>query len=92
MTTISMMLKEIRKRHRLTQPMFAKKTGVGLKFIRDLEQGKETVCLKKLNHVLSHYNYEMHPVGKRSKLPYTAPMRRLRLNEIDDPERLPGET
>ena len=85
------MLKDIRKRGHLTQQMFAKKTGVGLKFIRDLEQGKETVCLKKLNHVLSHFNYEMHPVRIHTKLPYTGPWKRLKLKDIDDPERLPGE-
>jgi y4mF family transcriptional regulator len=85
-TVISKLLKEKRKRWRMTQPMLAKKTGVGVHFIRDIEQGKETVCLKKLNQVLAYFNYEMYPMGKRSRLPYTAPMKMPKLSEIDDPE------
>lgn len=85
MSIISVFLKDFRKRSRLTQPMFAKKTGVGLRFIRELEQGKETVCLQKLNQVLSHFNYEMYPVRKRTKLPYTGPIEKIRLKDFDDP-------
>jgi len=40
-TFILLLLKEYRKKWRIYQPVFAKKAGVGLHFICDLEQGKE---------------------------------------------------
>ena len=35
------------------------KSGVGLRFVRDLEQGKETLRLDKVNQLLDFFNYEM---------------------------------
>lgn len=90
-TVISQLLKERRKKWRMTQPVLAKKAGVGLHFIRDLEQGKDTVCLKKLNQVLSFFKYEMYPCSITSHLPYTAPMKKIRLKDIDDPEKMRGD-
>ncbi|HNQ38812.1 MAG TPA: helix-turn-helix transcriptional regulator [Prolixibacteraceae bacterium] len=46
----------------LTQPELAEKAGVGLRFIRDLEQGKETLRLDKVNQVLQLFGYEAGPV------------------------------
>jgi len=46
----------------LTQPELAEKAGVGLHFIRDLEQGKETLRLDKVNQVLQLFGYEAGPV------------------------------
>lgn len=43
---------------RLTQPELAAKAGVGLRFIRDLEQGKETLRLDKVNQVLQLFGYQ----------------------------------
>ena len=86
-TFISQLLKEYRKRWRISQPVFAKRAGVGLHFIRDLEQGKETICLKKLNQVLAQFNYEMHPCKINSHLPYTGPKKKIKLSTIDDPEK-----
>lgn len=45
-------IKELRKNSGLTQIEFAKRVGVGLRFIRELEQGKTTIRLDKLNQVL----------------------------------------
>ena len=42
-------LKQKRKEIKLTQPELAGKAGVGLRFIRDLEQGKKTLRLDKVN-------------------------------------------
>ena len=75
----------------MSQAMLAKKAGVGLHFIRDLEQGKETVCLKKLNQVLAMFSYEMHPCKMKSHLPYTGPMEKIKLKDIDDPEKIRGD-
>jgi y4mF family transcriptional regulator len=47
---------------RLTQPQLAEKAGVGLRFIRDLEQGKQTLRLDKVNQVLKLFGYEAGPV------------------------------
>jgi hypothetical protein len=35
------------------------KSGVGLRFVRDLEQGKETLRLDKVNQLLDFFNCEM---------------------------------
>lgn len=52
MTNFSTFLKEKRKSVGLTQEELAAKAGVGLRFVRDLEQGKETLRLDKVNQVL----------------------------------------
>lgn len=44
-----------RKRAGLTQPEFALRSGLGLRFIRDLEQGKSTVRLDKVNQALAMF-------------------------------------
>jgi y4mF family transcriptional regulator len=52
MANFSLFLKEKRKSVGLTQEELAAKAGVGLRFVRDLEQGKETLRLDKVNQVL----------------------------------------
>lgn len=59
---LSDFVKEKRKTVKLTQPELAEKAGVGLRFIRELEQGKETLRLDKVNQVLNLFGYEMGPV------------------------------
>ena len=49
---ISKHVKNRRKQSKLTQPEMALKAGVGLRFVRDLEQGKETMRIDKINDVL----------------------------------------
>jgi y4mF family transcriptional regulator len=53
MVGFSKFLKDKRKAFNLTQEELALKAGVGLRFIRELEQGKETLRLDKVNQVLS---------------------------------------
>ncbi len=60
--TLSDFVKEKRNAVRLTQPELAEKAGVGLRFVRDLEQGKETLRLDKVNQVLKMFGYEVGPV------------------------------
>lgn len=62
-------IKEKRKKAGLTQPELAEKAGVGLRFVRELEQGKETLRLDKVNQVLRLFGCEMGPV--RSAQPAT---------------------
>jgi predicted transcriptional regulator len=51
---------------RLTQPEPAEKAGVGLRFIRELEQGKVSVRLDKVNQVLKLFGSEVGPVALKS--------------------------
>ena len=52
-------IQELRKKSGLTQIEFAKRVGVGLRFIRDLEQGKPTVRLDKVNQVLEFLGHHL---------------------------------
>jgi y4mF family transcriptional regulator len=55
-------VKEKRRLVKLTQPDLAGKAGVGLRFLRELEQGKKTLRLDKVNQVLQLFGYELGPV------------------------------
>jgi y4mF family transcriptional regulator len=59
-------VKEKRKMVKLTQPEPAEKAGVGLRFIRELEQGKESLRLAKVNQVLQLFGYQVGAVPKIS--------------------------
>ena len=61
-TNLSQFIKNRRKLLGLTQPELADRAGVGLRFIRELEQGKETVRLDKVNQVLALFGHETGPV------------------------------
>jgi len=61
---ISSTLKSLRKEHNLTQVDLAMKSGVGLNFVRELEQGKATVRLDKVAQVLDLFGYELVPQKK----------------------------
>ncbi len=51
--TIAEYVKRMRRETGLTQVDLSEKAGVGLRFVRELEQGKESLRLDKVNHVLS---------------------------------------
>lgn len=61
MSNLSPFIKYYRKRYGFTQEELAAKAGVGLRFIRELEQGKETVQLDKVQQVLSLFGFELTP-------------------------------
>lgn len=50
-----------RKALKLTQPELAQKTGVGLRFIRELEGGKATLRMDKVNDVLFFFGHHLVP-------------------------------
>ena len=56
-------VKERRKQLRLTQPELAMRAGVGLRFVRELEQGKKTLRLDKVNQVLALFGAEVVAVS-----------------------------
>ncbi len=64
MNIISKFVKEKRKKIGLTQEELAARAGVGIRFIRDLEQGKKTIQLDKVNLVLNLFGHEIGPVKK----------------------------
>ncbi len=59
-------IKQRRKQLDLTQEELAKRAGVGLRFIRDLEQGKQTLRLDRVNQVLALFGHKMAPVKDES--------------------------
>ena len=61
---ISSTLKSLRKEYGLTQVDLAMKSGVGLNFVRELEQGKATVRLDKVAQVFNLFGYELIPQKK----------------------------
>lgn len=58
-------VKDRRKILGLTQESLAEKAGVGLRFIRDLEQGKESLRMDKVNQVLALFGHELSPVESK---------------------------
>ena len=65
MSIIGDYIKQERKRVGLTQEEFAIRSGLGLRFVRELEQGKETVRLDKVNQALAMFGKEAVPGEKK---------------------------
>ena len=59
---LSSFVKMKRKSVNLTQPELAEKAGVGLRFVRELEQGKESLRIDKVNQVLRLFGYKVGAV------------------------------
>ena len=55
-------VKNRREQLGLTQKELADRAGVGLRFVRDLEQGKESLQLDKVNQVLLLFGHKMGPI------------------------------
>jgi y4mF family transcriptional regulator len=58
---IGQFVKDQRRAAGLTQEEFAMRAGLGLRFVRDLEQGKKTVRLDKVNQALAMFGYRAVP-------------------------------
>lgn len=61
MTTLATYVKTKRKEFGLTQEDVSMKSGVGLRFVRELEQGKETLRMDKVNQVLRLFGASLEP-------------------------------
>jgi y4mF family transcriptional regulator len=59
---LGVFVKQRRQALALTQPEFADMAGVGLRFLRELEQGKTTLRMDKVNQVLQMFGHELGPV------------------------------
>ena len=64
MNKIGNYIQEERKKAGLTQEEFAMRSGLGLRFVRELEQGKETVRMDKVNQALAMFGKEAVPGEK----------------------------
>ncbi|MCQ2238036.1 MAG: helix-turn-helix transcriptional regulator [Bacteroidaceae bacterium] len=63
-TQLSQTVKNLRKEYGLTQEELAMKSGVGLNFVRNLEQGKPTLRMDKVNQLLDLFNYTLTATPK----------------------------
>lgn len=57
-----------RKLYNLTQMELAERSGVGVRFVRELERGKATVQLDKVNMVLALFGEELGPMKMDSEV------------------------
>ena len=69
-TTLSKYVKAMRKKYNLTQVELSEKSGVGLRLVRELEQGKQTLRLDKVNQILNLFGGEVGvvPMTKTDEL------------------------
>jgi y4mF family transcriptional regulator len=67
MSNLASTVKRLRKEHKITQEELSMKSGLGLNFIRNLEQGKASLRLDKVNQLLEYFNYEMTASPKENK-------------------------
>ncbi len=67
MNAFSSVVKDLRKQYKLTQTELAYKSGVGLRFVRELEQGKETLRIDKINQVLTLFGMEVGAVSQKDR-------------------------
>jgi y4mF family transcriptional regulator len=59
--TIGDFIRTQRKLAQLTQKEFAMRSGLGLRFVRELEQGKESLRLDKVNQALAMFGHRAVP-------------------------------
>ena len=64
MDKIARFIRASRKAAGLTQEEFAARSGLGLRFVRELEQGKPTVRMDKVNEALAMFGMEAVPGRK----------------------------
>ncbi len=62
MEELAAFVKRKRKQARLTQTDLAQRAGVGLRFVRELEGGKKTLRLDKVEQVLLLFGHTVGPV------------------------------
>ena len=66
MTPLAECVKRLRKQYGLTQEDLAYKSGVSLFSVRELEQGKMSMRMDKVNQILGLFNYELVPQRKNA--------------------------
>jgi y4mF family transcriptional regulator len=64
MTHLAQVVKEKRRAHNLTQLNLSQKSGLGLRLIREIEQGKASMRMDKVNQLLNLFGMELTPTPK----------------------------
>ncbi len=66
--SLSEYVKQMRKQYNLTQVDLSEKSGVGLRFVRELERGKQSLRLDKVNQILNLFGSEVGvvPINKKN--------------------------
>ncbi len=64
MTELAKIIKQKRKANGLTQQDLSLKTGIGLRLIREIEQGKTSMRMDKVNQLLALFGMELMPAPK----------------------------
>lgn len=59
--TIAQLVRSKCKKAKLTQVELSDVTGVGLRFVRELEQGKPNLMMDKINQVLLFFGHTLTP-------------------------------
>jgi y4mF family transcriptional regulator len=65
--TISEFVRRQRKQYKMTQQNLADRAGVGLRFIRELEAGKPTLRMDKVNIVLDMFGQRLGVVANHEE-------------------------
>ena len=65
--TISKFVRQKRKEYKLTQRDLADRAGVGIRFVRELEAGKPTLRIDKVNVVLDLFGHQLGPVPNKQE-------------------------
>lgn len=68
-STLSHFVKQRRKEAGLTQMELANKAGLGLRFVRELEQGKTSLRMDKVDQLLFLFGHKLNPVPLRNDDP-----------------------
>ena len=69
-STIAAFVKYHREKQQLTQEQLAEMTGLGIHFIRDLEQGRSKLRLDKVNEILSFFGFHLGPISSNAIDPW----------------------
>ena len=72
--TLSEYIKQKRKKNGLSQVELAERAGVGLRFVRELEQGKQTLRMDKVNDLLALFGEHLAPVKNEILLGQNQPL------------------
>ncbi|MBO4631615.1 MAG: helix-turn-helix transcriptional regulator [Lentisphaeria bacterium] len=64
---ISEFVRQKRKEYKLTQRDLADRAGVGIRFVRELEAGKPTLRIDKVNVVLDLFGHQLGPVPNKQE-------------------------
>lgn len=63
--SLSKHIKDLRRQENLTQQDLADRAGVGIHFVRDLEQGKSSLRMDKVNDVLKLFGEELGAIKSK---------------------------